>query len=223
MALCQHWEIGGGLATTNSRNDVSNFNILNSRIGADVFCRYNFNHVWVVRGDAKYLMISGNDTYNSDVISKVRNYGFKTNVFQITANVEYNFLDFRDLKRKVRFSPYLTAGVGVAIFSMQSDFVNPPKLPAYPTIPFGFGVKYMLNKNWNIGAKYECSVLYTDKLDGIDGSNPVKVKPHVRSADLANNDWMHYFGVNISYTFYKIKCPPHHEMLLKQSDVENTK
>lgn len=214
ISNAQHWEIGCGLGATNSRTDISNFNILNTRVGADAFFRYNFNHVWVARVDLKYLMLDGKDSHNSDIISKLRNKSFHANIFQTSFNIEYNFLDFRDLKRKVRFSPYLTFGLGISVFSMQPDFINPSKIPVYPTIPFGFGVKYMLNKNWNIGAKYECSVLYNDKLDGIDEKNPNTINPHFRSADLATNDWIHYFCINISYTFYKIKCPPHHEQLL---------
>lgn len=207
----QKLEIGGGIGASNTRTDISTFNLLNTRYAGQVFLRYNFNNAWVFRADAKYFSLYASDKNNSNLTSPLRNYSFSAFGGQVSANVEYNFLDYRDLKRKVKFSPYLTAGIGASIFR-----VTPWQLSVIsPAIPFGMGLKYMVNKNWNIGALFETTKLFTDRLDGIDATYPVDSNPHVKSADLASNDWYYFFGVNISYTFYKIKCPDHHDKLMR--------
>lgn len=211
-AQAQKWEIGAGLGASNTRSDVSTFNFLNTRYAFQGFLRYNFNYAWVVRADLKYFSLYGSDKNNSTQISALRDYTFSANGGQASANVEYNFLDYRDLKRKVKFSPFLTAGVGICYFRVT----NTDLAPLSPIIPFGIGAKYMLSKNWNIGLLFETSKTFTDRLDGIDSQFPENMDPHIKSADLATDDWYHYFGIKVSYTFYHIKCPDHHDKLMRQ-------
>lgn len=219
LSQAQKWEIGGGLGASNTRTDVSNFNFLNTRFAAQGFLRYNFNYAWVLRADAKYFSLYGSDKNNATQISALRDYTFSASGAQASASVEYNFLDYRDLKRKVKFSPFLTAGLGICYFNVS----NADYSPVSPVIPFGFGAKYMLSKNWNIGLLFETSKTFTDRLDGIDDKFPEKMDPHIKSADLATDDWYHFFGINISYTFYHIKCPDHHDKLMRQELTPNKK
>lgn len=212
-AHAQKWEIGGGMGASNTRTDVSTFNFLNTRYAFQGFLRYNFDHAWVARLDAKYFSLYGSDKNNSTQIAAIRNYTFSDNGAQVTANMEYNFLDFRDLKRKVKFSPFLTAGIGACFFKVSNT-----ALSAFsPCIPFGMGAKYMINKNWNIGALFETTKTFTDRIDGIDATFPEEMDPHIKSADLSTDDWYYFFGITISYTFYHIKCPDHHDKIMRQA------
>lgn len=215
----QKWEIGGGLGVSNTRSDISYFNFLNTRYAATAFLRYNINYAWVIKADLKYFSLYGSDKNNSDTISTIRNYAFAANGGHFSANMEYNFLDYRDLKHKVKFSPFLTAGIGLCYFRLSNSDLS----VLSPIIPFGFGVKYMVSKNWNIGLLFETSKTFTDKLDGLDSTLPLEIDPHIKSADLATDDWYHFFGLTISYTFYHIKCPDHHDRLIKQELVPSKK
>ena len=151
-AYAQNLEIGLGAGGTNTRSDVSNFNILNTRYAFNGFVRWNFTYAWVARLDYKYLLIAGLDKNNSSPIATARNYNeFHPTVHQISINAEYNFLDFRSAFKKVKLCPYITAGVGLFKLSQYEDQYGSTQGNFNFCIPFGLGLKYALTKNFNLG------------------------------------------------------------------------
>lgn len=214
-ATCQFHEVGGGLGLTNTRTEISNFNLLNSGVGLWGFYRYNFNEVWVGRADLRFLQIGANDSHNSDWLSASRGASFSASVIELSANIEYNFLNYRQIRERFRWSPFLTAGV--ASFSpftySFSDptgiyFDNGPSAFNF-AIPFGLGIKYKLSQYLNLGATFIATKTFTDQLDGISMNTPTTIPLHYRGVDQSTNDWYNFLGFTISYTFYGLKCPPH--------------
>ncbi len=73
------------------------------------------------------------------------------------------------------------------------------------SIPFGGGVKYVLNPKYYIAVEFGMRKTFFDYLDNISGGNT-----SVKNYQYGNpNDYDNYFftGVTLTYTFYDIPCP----------------
>jgi hypothetical protein len=118
--------------------------------------------------------------------------------------MEYHFLNWRDSKRFVRFTPYLFGGV--ALFSFSGDV---DRSQAYSTvqmaIPFGAGVKYVLNPKWYLSLEFGMRKTFFDYLDNISGGD-FRNKNYQYGND-SNNDHYYFLGFSITRTFYTIPCP----------------
>jgi hypothetical protein len=75
-------------------------------------------------------------------------------------------------------------------------------------VPAGIGFKYALSTHWNLGLEVGARKVFSDRLDHIDGKTGGQ-------NDLVGNpddqDWYFHNGLSISYTFYKISCPPQYK------------
>jgi len=100
-------------------------------------------------------------------------------------------------------------------------------------IPIGGGLKISVNRNWNIGIFGDIRLTFTDYLDDVSGVYPSNLslpqgtqgisyifsdrsgevgekigEPGKQRGSSAKNDFYLFAGVSVSYTFFKIKCPP---------------
>jgi hypothetical protein len=186
----QEVELGiwGGL--TSSFGDINNSkeSMQLYQPGAGVFFRYNYNS-----RIAGYLGINGGVTSGYDSISNDpyqlrRNLSFRTNVFDFTTRLDFNFLPLDRNKHKNWFSPYLFVGFSLYYFNPQAYYdstwveLQPlgtegqqfPELTSNDKyhrvqlgIPMGGGVKFALNKNFTIGIESNWHWLFTDYLDDV--------------------------------------------------------
>ena len=210
IVSAQKLEIGAGLGGTNSRTDISHINPLNTRYGLSAFGRWNFDETWVFRLDYKFINIFASDANNNSSLAKERNHSFSNNIHELSGNLEYNFLNFRSVNKQVKWSPYLTAGLGVFQFEDYSAGSGIGKFNV--GIPFGGGMKYMLSKTWNLGMLFQATKTFTDQLDNLDRSQPSSIATQSKSVDESTNDWYFYLGFSVSYTLYPIKCPEFYEI-----------
>jgi len=138
----------------------------------------------------------------------------RLSMVEVSAVMEYNFLDYYDLKQKPRVSPYVFVGVAGLVYNIKLtlhdpilDGANGDRIKPFDTniavaIPFGVGVKYALSKHWNLGLEFGARKLFMDKLDYLLEEDPKHL------ANPYDNDWYYYNGVSVSYTFYRTNCPP---------------
>jgi hypothetical protein len=139
-----------------------------------------------------------------DAFAKKRNASFNVFLLEAAATFEYHFLDWRDERRRLRYTPYLFAGLG--LFSISG---NQPKTAEYSNvqmcIPFGGGFKYVLNPNWYVAFEFGIRKTFFDYLDNVSGGDP-KYKNYKYGNAL---DYDNYFfaGITLTRTFYDIPCP----------------
>ena len=149
--LSQHSEFGFGAGAFNYTGDlVRTYNILNSRPAGTVFYRSNISKVVSFRTSLTGGKLAASDKRPLDSFAKQRAGSFNLFVLEASTVFEYHFLDWRDDKRRLRFTPYLFAGFSLFIISG-----NAPKNAEYsnvqPAIPFGGGMKYVLNPKCQLG------------------------------------------------------------------------
>jgi len=204
--LSQRSELGFGLGTFNYTGDlVRSYNFAFSKPAATVLYRLNLSKVVSVRTSLTGGKLGASDKIDPlDAFAAKRAASFNVFLLELSGVFEYHFLDWRDPKRHLRFTPYLFAGVG--LFSITG---NAAKTAEYSnvqiSIPFGGGIKYVLNPKWYLALDLGIRKTFFDYLDNISGGNPrLKNYQYGSASDLDN---YFFFGVTLTRTFYDIPCP----------------
>jgi hypothetical protein len=204
--ITQRSEIGFGLGVFNYTGDlVRTYDLTTSKPAATVFYRSNISHVISFRTSLTAGQLAASDRHNPiDSFSYKRNASFNIFLMELSGVFEYHFLDWRNNSRRLRFTPYLFAGA--AIFGISG---NAKKTAQYSNvqmaIPFGAGVKYVLNPKYYISFEIGMRKTWFDYLDNISGSSISN-----KNYQYGNpNDYDNYFftGISLTYTFYDIPCP----------------
>lgn len=216
---------GGSSTVFGDMDEDAAFRTFNLNYGA--YLRYNINARIGVR--AMFL----NGSFSGDGLVENTDWQFDKNVQEFTVQAEINYLRYILGSKKMRFSPYVTIGLGMAYFTYEhrpedietfnrkypglydtDGDINPDEEEkvATPTIPFGIGVKYTFGKRLGVGLEYQMRKYMSDKLDDLD--DPLS---HINGMDELityndgnhNNDWAGYLGVHVTYKFYigKNACP----------------
>lgn len=204
--LSQRSEVGFGLGAFNYTGDlVRTYNFAFSKPAATVFYRSNISSVISLRTSITGGKIGATDKRNPiDAFAATRDASFNLFLLEGSAAFEYHFLDWRDDKRRLRFTPYLFAGVSLFGFSgvqqKNAEYSN-----VQMAIPFGGGIKYVLNPKYYIAFEIGIRKTFFDYLDNIsDGDHAYKNYQYGNAFDTDN-----YFftGITLTYTFYDIPCP----------------
>lgn len=199
-------EIGFGLGTFNYTGDlVRTFNLASSKPAATVFYRSNISNVISLRTSVTAGKIGASDAANPiDAFATKRAASFDLFLFEVAGTFEYHFLDWRDSKRRLRFTPYLFAGAGLFGFSgveqKAAEYSN-----IQMAIPFGGGMKYVLNPKYYIAFEFGIRKTFFDYLDNVSEGNP-----SIKNYQYGNSfDYDNYFftAITLTYTFYDIPCP----------------
>lgn len=200
----QRSELGFGIGTLNYTGDlVRNYDFRYSKPAATVFYRSNLSTVVSFRAGLTAGQIGASEK-PIDILGVRRNASFDLFLFEASTVMEYHFLNWRDTKRFVRFTPYLFAGLG--IFGIAG---SPQKNGEYSTIqaavPLGGGVKYVYNPKWYFSLEFGLRKTWFDHLDDISEGD-IRYKNY-QYGNPNDNDAYYFLGVSITRTFYTIPCP----------------
>lgn len=205
MGSCwaQKIEIGGGVGGLLVKGDVSP--ALNPRFlspAANMFFRYNATRSFSARLGLAIGSGRGEDRVSSDPVQQVRDFSFNSRISEATLDVQYNFLNYKNLPTVKNWTPYIFAGVG--LFSVRNSVV---RARGYLNFPLGVGVKYEIKRPWSIGAEFGTRFTNNDYLDGLGDVTYGVTTSKSAQGNPALKDSYTYIGVTVSYTFYKIVCP----------------
>lgn len=227
MGVKAQHEIGIGLGTTHFLGDLGggpgngtiflkDIDLRATRPSVGVFYRYNFAKVLAVRTELLYGMLYGNDAYSEEASRFARQLQANASVFDVTVQLEVHFIPLQFCSGKARFSPYVAAGVGVAMATPQISSNSSEGIPATElqyiqndkpftfTIPISAGIKYKLKKNIVLGLEASYRLAFTDQLDA-----------YVRQ----QKDQYFFVQAKVSYVFCKgkggkiskdVKCPTYY-------------
>jgi hypothetical protein len=203
-AVAQKSEVGFGIGTFNYTGDlVRNYNFKYSKPAATVFYRNNISTVVSFRAAITAGQIGASEK-PIDAFASRRNASFDLFMFEASTVMEYHFLNWRDTKRFVRFTPYFFAGLG--LFGMSgnnnktAEFSN-----IQPSIPFGGGLKYIYNPKWYLSLEFGIRKTFFDYLDNISDSGTRRKTYQYGNPN--DNDQYFFLGISLTRTFYDIPCP----------------
>lgn len=204
--LSQKSEVGGGIGTFNYAGDLVRFYDPGfSSLAITGFYRYNISSVVSFRAGLTGGKLRASDkSHPIDAFANQRGYSFDITLVEASTTFEYHFLDWRDSKRKLRFTPYLMSGIvmfGINGFpTKNAEFSN-----VQIGIPLGGGVKYVLNPKWYMAVELAWRRTFFDYLDNISDNDP-SLKNY-QYGNRFDNDTYFFMGVTLTRTFYDIPCP----------------
>ena len=201
--ISQRSELGFALGTFNYTGDlVRTYNIGYSQPAGSVFYRNNRSQVISFKASLTGGKLKGRER-PLDAFATQRAASFNLFLLEAATTAEYHFLDWRDSKRRLRFTPYLTSGLALfglaGIQNKNAEYSN-----VQLAVPIGGGMKYVLNPKWYVAFEFTIRKTFFDYLDNIsDGDASFKNYQYGNRFDTDN-----YFFVSLSLTrtFYDIPC-----------------
>lgn len=203
--ISQNAEIGGGLGAFNYTGDlVRTYDLSTSKPAATLYYRNNISRVISFRTALTAGQLAASDRQNPiDPAAVNRNASFDVFLAELSGTFEYHFLDWRDDKRRLRFTPYLFTGLG--LFSISG---NPNKSAEYSnvqlSVPLGGGMKYVLNPRYYIAFEFGMRKTFFDYLDNVSDADPSRKT--YRQGNPNDYDNFFFTAITLTYTFYDIPC-----------------
>lgn len=202
----QKSEVGFGVGTLNYTGDLArSYNVLNSRPAATVFYRANFSQVVSLRAALTGGGIAASDRRPIDAFAEQRDASFSLFLMEASTVMEYHFMNWRDDKHIMRFTPYLFGGL--AIFGISGTGNKPSEYSnVQGAIPFGLGIKYILNPKWYLSLEFGARKTFFDYLDNVSAGTNQLIKNY-QYGNPYDNDVYYFVGFSLTRTFYNIPCP----------------
>lgn len=191
------FDIGGGVGMTGYLGDANTSNLLaHPGWDAQFVFRYIINPRMGLKSGLYAGSLSGDSADMTDVFPGGANFKFSTNFFELSELFEFNFLNYgmgESYRKLQRWTPYITAGLGLTVWTTEGY------TGAAFTLPIGAGVKFKINRRLNLGLVCLMKKTFSDKLDSPDLADPHMIK----SSFLKNTDWYSTFTLTLTYEFSK--------------------
>lgn len=169
--------------------DLNNTHFNNIRASGGITFRKNFDRRFSFKSSALYTNVYADDANSSDDINKNRNLHFKSDVIELSGQVEFNFLPYETGNALYPFTPFVFTGVSLFNFNPRAEasdgqwyalqelgtegqgttaFPNRKKYALTQlSIPFGGGFKIGVSDDVNIIIEYGLRKTFTDYLDDV--------------------------------------------------------
>lgn len=199
-------EIGIGIGGFNYSGDLSRgLNVNSTRPGITGFYRYNISEPLSFRASLTGGLIMGWDEKTPiDAFADKRDASFDITIFEVSGVFEYHFLKWREENFPIRWTPYVFGGI--ALFGITQPDEKPEEYSnVQPSIPFGVGIKYILNPKLYLGLEFGARKTFFDYLDNVSRSDGLT--KDYQYGNEYDTDVYYYTGVSITYSFYTIPCP----------------
>ncbi|UXP33704.1 DUF6089 family protein [Reichenbachiella agarivorans] len=203
VGLAQRTEVGIGIGAMSYSGDMfRGYNILQQNLGVQGHYRINYDKDVSFKFSLLYGQVSGNDDRPFDALGEQRNASFSRNILEGSAVMEFHFLDYKNPKSAIKWSPYLFGGVGVMkIFNVGGEEIK----GIQPVIPFGLGFKYLAGRKFNVGVEFGARKTFTDYFDEVSDSE-LYDKASFQFGNPEDKDWYYFVGFSISYVIFKVPC-----------------
>ena len=202
-------EIGVFMGGNNFIGDVGATNYISPN-SPTLGLMYKWNasprHSW--RASIIYSDLNANDNESDDPRRIQRGFDFDSNLLEISAGLEFNFLDFDLHSEQKLVTPYIYSGISLAKHD-DYYYLNGVQTSENSSswtfgIPMILGIKAtFINQiilGIEVGARYTFS-------DNIDGSFPEsQVGQQHRYGNINNKDWYVFSGITLTYTFGLNPC-----------------
>jgi hypothetical protein len=154
--------------------------------------RYILNDREAFRLQINYGNVKASDRDFNNEFQQERDISFSASLLDIDALYEFNFLPFHYRERRHSFSPFLFTGLGYELI-----LVSTYNIPGEFVVPFGMGVKYLLNKRTTVGLEWSFRKTFQNQIDGVGNPGGIQYK-----SILNNNDWYSFAGFFISFRLF---------------------
>ena len=208
----QTYEIGLFAGGANNIGDVGRTNfILPSDLAFGGLFKWNKSQRYAWRASMIYGKFTADDSKSSISSRKQRGYAMDNSILEMSAGIEFNFVEYNLHKLGPAFTPYLYTGVTYFRYDYNyfdaGAFRQLNQRDGSFAIPMTVGAKMRLNQFLILGAEIGARYTFTDNLDA---SNPEKSNVNdqldVAFGNIFSDDWYVFSGVTLTYTFGRKPC-----------------
>ena len=176
--------------------DLNTTHFNNSLPFGGIVIRKNIDRRFSYKAELLYLNIAADDMDDAtDTIAIDRRLHFRSSVFELSGQIEFNFLPFEAGNALYTWTPFVYTGLSFFHFNPQAEnkdglWVNLQELGTegqgstsflertkYPltqlAIPLGGGLKIAVNPSFNIILEYGVRKTFTDYLDDVSKTYPL--------------------------------------------------
>ncbi len=187
----QGWEAGGWAGIGYYFGDLNTSYYLGKpRLSGGIIGRYNFNERVSLKVSANYIQVEAADSDSRNAFEQARNLSFRSAIFDISPQVEFNFLPYIHGSKDQYFTPYLFAGFSVFSFNPEAEldgewielrplgtegqFRGEEYFTVSGAFNYGLGFKFDLNSVWSVNVEMNARSTFTDYLDDVSTVYPDK-------------------------------------------------
>ena len=187
-------EIGVLLGTSYYLGDLNTIHFNQPLPAAGLIIRQNIDKRFTYKAELMYLNIKSDERNSEDTIAKNRRLHFKSPIYELSGQVEFNFLPYQSGNPLYTWTPYVYTGVSIFHFNPQAEnskgsWVDLQELgtegqgtTSFPNrnkysliqyaIAMGGGFKIAVNPSFNIILEYGARKTFTDYLDDVSTTYP---------------------------------------------------
>ena len=169
--------------------DMNSTHFNNLRVAGGITYRKNFDRRFTFKSSALYTNVYANDENSKDLIKVNRNLKFKSDIIELSGQIEFNFLAYETGNSLYNWTPFIFTGVSIFNYNPQAEgldgqwynlqelgtegqgttsFTNRKKYSLTQlSVPFGGGVKIGVSDNFNIIVEYGLRKTFTDYIDDV--------------------------------------------------------
>ena len=190
--------------------DLNTTHFNNSLPFGGIVIRKNIDRRFSYKAELLYLNIAADDRVDAtDTIAINRGLHFRSSVFELSGQIEFNFLPFEAGNALYTWTPFVYTGLSFFHFNPQAEnkdglWVNLqelgtegqgstsfPERKKYPltqlAIPLGGGLKIAVNPSFNIILEYGVRKTFSDYLDDVSTTYPEGIGYNI--ADISNETY----------------------------------
>ncbi len=205
----QTYEIGVYAGGVNNIGDVGRMNyIAPSGPAFGGIFKWNKSKRYAWRASIIYGEFTADDRKSSISSRRQRAYNMDNSVLEVSAGLEFNFVEYNLHKLGPAFTPYLYTGI--TYFRYEYKYFDAGQVQDIDqkdgsfAIPMTIGAKARLTQFLIIGAEIGARLTFTDNLDG---SNPEGSNfEQFRFGNIFSDDWYVFSGITLTYTFGRKPC-----------------
>ena len=198
------WEVGPWAGAAFYLGDLNtDFRFNRPGIAGGVMGRYNFNHRLAARGSVNYGRVMATDADSKNTFERLRNLNFRSQVIDLSAQFEFNFLPYYHGSPEYFFTPY--GFIGASLFSYTpkgtapgGQLVNLRPLgtegqigrdrygPVSTALNYGIGIRWDLTYALSMDAHLGIRNTATDYLDDVSTVYPDQAELAARYGNIAS-------------------------------------
>lgn len=210
ISYAQIYEIGIFAGGSNVIGDVGPTNYINpNSLAFGAIAKWNRSPRHSFRASVIFSELTGSDLNSDDPRRMERGYEFNTNSIEVSAGLEFTFLDFDLHEPGFKVTPYLYSGIST-LHHDNYYFDSNGNYRSEDTSSWAWGIPMVLGVKGNISTHLilavEIGFRYTFS-DEIDGSVPDSAeRENLSFGNVNNNDWYNFTGFTLTYTFGRRPC-----------------
>ena len=185
-------EVGLILGTSYYLGDLNTTHFNQSSATAGLVIRKNIDKRFVYKAEVMYLNLKSDERQTSDTIALDRGLHFRSPIYELSGQIEFNFLPYQSGNPLYTWTPFVYTGISIFSFNPQAENINGEWLDLQElgtegqgtttefdgntrskysliqfAIPIGGGLKIAVNENFNIVLEYGARKTFTDYLDDV--------------------------------------------------------